>query len=125
MKNYLTSRIKRSGAVIVCVICPFCGYSQREPLKGMDRTVCRRCGASSEKGRYYTKQQLLDRIHELRKAIDLRHKAAIQDLSCGILPPNRGQSLRQQRDQLRCLKDAAAAYGITTEQQEKRGARND
>ena len=91
----------------------------------MDRTVCGRCGASREKGRYYTKDKLLDRIHELRKAVDLRHKAAIQDLSCGILPSNRGQSLRQQRDQLRCLKDAAAAYGITTEQQEKRGARND
>ncbi len=125
MKNYLTSRIKRSGSVIVCVICPYCGYSQREKLKGMTHTICGRCGASSEKGRYYTKEQLIERINELRRAIDLRHQAAIQTLSCGILPNQRGQDLRQQRDQLRCLKNAAADYGITTQQQEKRGAKND
>jgi hypothetical protein len=123
MKNYLTSRIKQSGSITVCVICPYCGFAQRERLKGLEKVICGRCKATSEKGRYYTKQQLLNRIHELRHAIDLRHKAAIDGLSAGIYPTNRGQNLRQQRDQLRCLVNAVSFYGMTTEQQSSRSTK--
>ncbi len=119
MKNYLTSRIKQSGSITVCVICPYCGFAQREPLKGLDRVICQRCRSQSEKGRYYNKKQLLEKIHELRRSIDLRHMAAIDSLSSGIYPSQRGETLRQQRAQLRCLINAAEVYGMTTQQQKE------
>lgn len=123
MKYYLTSRLKRSGAITVCITCPHCGFSERVALKGLQERPCTRCGVESERGRYYTKDQLVEAINQKRRGVDLRQKAAVSSICSGIYPDIR-PPLREQRRAIRYLADQAAFYGMTTDQQQRQRQNN-